>query len=395
MEEVSNMLLNSVVSIACFTESWLSPKIADRSIAIPGFKIARNDRLYMRGGGIVIYYKEHLRCHKVFETVLQRDSEDKTECLALVFHFGTETLLLMAVYNPPDNDCSRFLADKLSDLSAHYDTVLLIGDFNTDLSSRSNKRACFEAVLQSFAMTSIGEEPTFFHNNGCSQLDLFITSCNQKVLRFNQVSFPALSQHDLLFSSLDFDATPIPKIKIYRDYVNFNAPALEVAIQLVPWDNMHSIDDPDELLRFFNDHLKRIHDHYIPLRTSCGRRQNNTWFDYDIRKAILERDLAYRDWLNAPSDSKTQVKRRYKLLRNRTNTMIKKKKALHLSGFLDSRLPAKTLWQRIKLVGAAGKENASADCEFDPNDVNRSLLQLSYHRITPRVSPSVLCMTGR
>lgn len=106
MEEVSNMLLNSVVSIACFTESWLSPKIADRSIAIPGFKIARNDRLYMRGGGIVIYYKEHLRCHKVFETVLQRDSEDKTECLALVFHFGTETLLLMAVYNPPDNDCS-------------------------------------------------------------------------------------------------------------------------------------------------------------------------------------------------------------------------------------------------------------------------------------------------
>lgn len=386
LDEVRNLLQNSKVSVACFTESWLSPKISNRSIAIPGYKIIRNDRLYMRGGGIVFYVKDHIRCNKVFGTVLQPDSENKTECLALELRLGSEKLLIVGVYNPPDNDCSPFLADKLADFATRYDTVLLIGDFNTDLTTRSNKRAHFEAVLQSFALTSVGEEPTFFHNMGCSQLDLFITSCNEKVLRFNQVSFPALSQHDVIFGSLDFDDSPVPTIQTYRDYVNFDARVLGNAIQSVAWDNLYAIDSPDEMLDFLNSHLKRIHDQCIPLRTSSGRKQTNSWFNYDIRRSILERDLAYKDWLNAPLDSKTQARQRYKSLRNRTNALIKNTKARYLCHFLDDRMPAKTLWKRIKNLGA-GKEHASPDCEFDPNEINQMFLA-SYTNSAPQARPT-------
>lgn len=141
MNEISNLLQNSKVSVACFTESWLTPDVSNRSIAIPGYKIIRNDRLYMRGGGIVFYCKDHLHCTKLFGTVLEHDSEDKTEISAVEFQLGLEKVSVVGVYNPPENDCSQFLAEKLADFAVRYENVLLIGDFNTD-PERSEPQEC-------------------------------------------------------------------------------------------------------------------------------------------------------------------------------------------------------------------------------------------------------------
>lgn len=292
LDEVKDILRNSKVSVACFTESWLSSRNSNRSISIPGFSVVRNDRIYRRGGGIVVYYKEHLSCSTIFKTQLSSDSEFKTECLALEFHVAGEKILIMAVYNPPENDCTGFLADKLSDFAMRYENILLIGDFNTDLSKLSSKQAQFESMLESFSMSSIGDVPTFYHRDGCSQLDLFITSCRDKVLCFNQVDFPGLSQHDLIFGSLDFDANPTPRLSTYRDYANFDTRTLQNAILSVPWGLYYGMDDPNELASFFNSNVKRIHDDCIPLRTCKSHKSLNSWFSSEIRKAILERDLA-------------------------------------------------------------------------------------------------------
>ncbi|KAL9705858.1 hypothetical protein quinque_009376 [Culex quinquefasciatus] len=113
-----------------------------------------------------------------------------TEGLALDLHVAGHRLLLFVVYNPPGNDCSNFLETKLAELATKYEDILLIGDFNTDLLRPSNKRSQFESVLRNFSICPVSEEATYFHNNGCSQLDLLLTTSAEKVLRFGQVSFP-------------------------------------------------------------------------------------------------------------------------------------------------------------------------------------------------------------
>lgn len=369
LEELKLILQNSKVSVACLTESWLSSKNSDRSVAIPGFKVHRNDRSYRRGGGIVVYIEEHLPCSRMFSTQLSDESIDKTECLALELRPGREKVLLIVVYNPPDNDCARFLEEKLVDLAGRYNHVLLIGDFNTDLSRPSRRRDSFQSMLQNLAMTSVGSEPTYFHREGCSQLDLLITSDIGRMLRFSQVSFPALSQHDLIFGSLDFDAAPRRKINAYRDYVNFNANALENGIRSIPWGDFDSLEDPNDLLRFFTTHLKQVHDHCIPLRNSNIRNEHNAWFNADVGRSILERDLAYRDWRRAPPDAKQAAWNRYKALRNRTNSLITTTKAEYVNRLLDHRLPQPTLWKRLKRVGM-GKDTAPIACDFHPDQVN-------------------------
>lgn len=373
LDEVKDLLCNSKISIACFTESWLSARISDRNISIPGFKVIRNDRGYRRGGGIIIYYKQHLPCTTVFSTHLLDSSENKTECLAVEFRLGDEKILVVVVYNPPENDCSDFLGEKLADFATRYENVLLIGDFNVDLSRPTRRQAKFESMIESFAMSTIGKEPTFYHKDGCSLLDLFITNRTDRVLRFNQVGFPGLSQHDLIFGSLNFEAMPVRKIDTYRDYVNFNPITLQNAILSIPWNVFYAIQNPNELVNFFNTHVKKIHDENIPLRTCRSHKSSNLWYNSEIQKVMLERDLAYADWIRASRDTKNEARQRYTVLRNRANTMVTAAKTRYLNRLLDDRIPSNVLWKRLKSVGV-GKNKSLTVCEFHPDEVNRTFL---------------------
>lgn len=373
LDEVRNVLSGSKVEIACFTESWLTSKISDRSIGVSGYSVVRNDRVYRRGGGIAVYYREHLSCSKVFSTVLTAETTDKTECLALEFRVDGRKILLMVIYNPPENDCSAFLSEIMADFAIRYENIFLVGDFNTDMLRPSSKRSQFQLMLRSHSLSSVSVEPTFFHTGGCSQLDLMLTNTNEKVLRFGQVSFPGLSHHDLIFASLDFDISPPTGRFTYRDYTNFDPHALQNAVLSIPWGQFYAIDDPNEAMEFFNAHIKTVHDSCIPLRVSTNRQRHNPWFSDSIRQCVLERDLAYKDWLHATTDLKDEKRQRYKILRNRVNTKIAQAKQQYLNRFLDSRTPSKTLWQRVKSLGV-GKDKSMQPCGFDPDEVNGTFI---------------------
>lgn len=372
LDEIRQVLTVANIDVACFTESWLSTKKSNRSVSIDGYSLIRNDRVYATGGGIAVYYSKRVSCTNVFHTELTAGSADRTEGLALDLHVAGHRLLLFVVYNPPGNDCSNFLETKLAELATKYEDILLIGDFNTDLLRPSNKRSQFESVLRNFSICPVSEEATYFHNNGCSQLDLLLTTSAEKVLRFGQVSFPGLSQHDLIFASLDFDVAEPLTTTTYRDYVNFDAQSLKDAVLCIPWNRFYEFSEPEESVDFFTDQLKTVHDAYIPLRTRSNRKKANAWFTATVQRSMLERDLAYKDWQHATPDSKAQKRQLYNFLRNRANALVKRAKEQHLNGFL-SNTNSNTLWKRVRSLGI-GKEKAQHVCEFDPDQINQMFL---------------------
>ncbi|KAL9699178.1 hypothetical protein quinque_002619 [Culex quinquefasciatus] len=251
---------------------------AARKVRAAAIRLKKDGKLskYGRGGGIVIYFKEHLGCKEVFRIEPSEETVDKTECLACELRFDTEKVLLLVVYNPP---------------------------------ARST----------------------------------------------------------------------------YRDYVNFNADDVENGIRSVAWNEFYNFRNPNEMLDFFNSHVKRIHDQCIPLRTCSNRKKFNPWFNNDIKRSILERDMAYDDWRRAPPDRKTLAHLRYKTLRNKTNTLIDKAKSQYTTRFLDSTIPTKTLWKRVRSVGAA-KDKTPAVCCFHPDDVNQAFLSSFIAKDNPRPS---------
>lgn len=77
------MLLDSKISVACFSETWLNLSIPDQAISVPGYHLVRNDRVYKKGGGIAIYIREGISFKSVYSSNVTASSVCKTECLAL------------------------------------------------------------------------------------------------------------------------------------------------------------------------------------------------------------------------------------------------------------------------------------------------------------------------
>ncbi|XP_053690713.1 uncharacterized protein LOC128739260 [Sabethes cyaneus] len=392
-EEVKLALQSSKIGIACFMETWLTERKSDNCVSVPGYSMIRNDRSYRRGGGIIVYFRSYLHCTKLFATELTCDAEDKTECLALDVKVNNGKILLLVIYNPPENDYSRFIADKLCMFSDSYENVVLIGDLNTDLLRSSRWQENLTSVFQSFSMTSTGEEPIFFHDSGCSQLDLLVTNDCSKILRFSQVGFSGLSQHDLIFASLDSVVTREEQKITFRDYVNFDAQAVANAVLSVPWNEFYVLTEVNQLASFFTHQMKTIHDEYIPLREAKANKRSNPWFNADVRRSILERELAYKEWQQSPSYLKHTKHQHFKTLRNRTNLLIRRAKEAYFERFLGDYGNIGNLWKRVKSLGVCRKVS-SAECNFDPDEVNNTFLsnctpvQHLYQQATVGASPA-------
>ena len=59
LDFINVLITESDLDILVITESWLSGKVSDSDVAIKGFNLFRADRI-SRGGGVIIYSKEHL-----------------------------------------------------------------------------------------------------------------------------------------------------------------------------------------------------------------------------------------------------------------------------------------------------------------------------------------------
>ena len=61
MDEVSDVIINANLDIACITETWLCDHIQDNVVCIPGYNVVRRDRIDVIHGGVCTYIKKELK----------------------------------------------------------------------------------------------------------------------------------------------------------------------------------------------------------------------------------------------------------------------------------------------------------------------------------------------
>ena len=54
------------VDMLFFTESWLHKNILDSMVSVDGYSLLRHDRINSGGGGVAVYFKQHLKVNQVF-----------------------------------------------------------------------------------------------------------------------------------------------------------------------------------------------------------------------------------------------------------------------------------------------------------------------------------------
>lgn len=363
-QELKLNFSDSKVDVICFTETWLNNTINNTTLNINGYRLIRNDR-NRHGGGICVYLKNNLSYKVVSMSPSSSPDFCGTEFLIIEIKVGDDKILLGVVYNPPNTDCTDILSSILDNCIVNCSSSYFIGDFNTDLSKNSCRPRRFNEMLDTLSYKCINSEPTYFHRTGCSLLDLLITDTPDTVVKHDQISMPGISNHDLIFCSLRYSFNRHDNVVYYRDYVNFDSSALSDDFNRIDWNAFFSMETPDEKLEFLNFHLLYLHDQHIPLRR---KKQNKTpWFNNDISRAIINRNLAYNSWKR----SKTEIDRStYKRLRNKANELITQAKTKYDRRKIKVDLPSKQLWKNIKQLGISKDSRCLEQNDLCANEIN-------------------------
>lgn len=222
------------------------------------------------------------------------------------------------------------VSDLFSSLSPRYEDVIIARDFNenlllnaTGLCLRCAGGTCsicrFRDVIDGVGFSSVGDQPTYFPSSSDpSQLDLFLTNNINKVLTFTQITL-GLSAHDMLLCSYELPFTTF-NTQIWRRNLNYiNMDSLLSDTESKSWDILYSQSESEMLVCHFNDIVTELLDTHAPLRqvNSKSSFSNAAWFNITIKRALLERDIAYALYRRT---HRNEDLHRFRQLRNKATT---------------------------------------------------------------------------
>lgn len=359
LDELKLILKNNPLDIFSVSETWLSNVVSDRAVAMPGFKLCRNDRS-SRGGGVALYISNKLKYKYVFKI----SDSNACESLFVELYFGNATLLLGVVYLR-NGDLVSF-ENYHRNLFVKYTNIIISGDFNCNMfdsiKSNSLRSLCTRCSLSVIH----NSRPTHYDiaRDSSSLIDFFLVSKIESCCYSDQVQCPYVSDHALIFGSFVFRVEDLQEFVEFRDFNNIN------------WDGLLSFASNFDLSLFFSSNdvdtkctiISSLFDSflsYVPLTRRRIRCENDSWMDSrTITYARSLRDLAFSAFrLNRSSDNW----RIYCKLRNKAKSVIRREKRKHFSRLFNG-LDSGGMWKVLRGSGCVGNDDVV--CDYNAGDLN-------------------------
>ena len=129
--------------------------------------------------------------------------------------------ILMNIYNPAKSQISShlsFLGKAIDHYTMNYDNILIIGDFNAEMSENSMSDFCAQYDLKNL----INELTCYKNVKNPTCIDLMLTNRHRSFMSTCAVETGISDFHKMTFTALKtkFRKNP-PKLVSYRDFRNF------------------------------------------------------------------------------------------------------------------------------------------------------------------------------
>lgn len=361
MDELRNIVINSGLHAVALSETWLKTFHTNMSMCIPGFKLLRNDRFRKRGGGVALYVREDLSTRVIARS---KKESKHVEFLFVETKVNNILMLIGVVYAPPSNCSFNEFEEVLANIIPSYEHPIIVGDFNINLLHKSSRVDKFLDLTNNFGLSKIGTEPTCFSSTSSSLLDYFLVRDVTRIKYNGQLCCGGLSDHDLIYMSYDiFVPNYLGKKITYRDYKNVDLRRLVSDFYFLSWENIYLKTNPDDMIDILNENLLFLFNRHVKLRSIICKQDKPKWFNANIEMAMVDRNIAYRNWKRARSSVLREL---YRTSRNRVNLLIKNSKSKFVSNKLLKSLPPRELWKQLNNLGVS--DSADDTPEFTADD---------------------------
>jgi hypothetical protein len=366
IDEMNGLFQGVGIDVICVSESWYKGWHTNKRICIPGYRVARADRKDgRRGGGVAMFIKSELK----FKVLTRSPELSAIDYLFVEIKFHGRAVLVGLVYDPPRVEGLPIYLPILEDLVPRYAHSIFLGDLNTDLLGNTVRAAELKLRLDSVSLHIISREATNFAADPPTLLDICATSEPEAVKMFSQLSLPEMNTgHDMIYGSYKIceiaqNTAALPHY--YRDYGRIDLEQLQSDLMVQTWDAIYDMYDPEEQLQHFNSIVLWLLDLHAPLRRFVKKDVTNPWYSFDIERAIVERNIAYRVWKRRRTVADRE---RYKVQRRQVNFLVREAKRQYMKKFLDPSLPSRLLWRNLDKIGA--KNTTDNNILYTPDQLN-------------------------
>lgn len=278
-------------SVVALCETWLDSNIMDSEVSLPDFRLFRRDR-DRHGGGVALYFHNKIKVGKV-------SSFSDYEFISAEVHGKAGLVFVGVVYRPPgfDNDVSM-LSEVLGKCNfSKYSRVLIVGDFNFDLSTNTcPESANFRSLLDAFGLCQLVNTPTRLNGDRSTTLDLVLSTCPDLVSSI-RVSDPlGTSDHCSVLAQLTIEKKRLPpfKRKVWL-YQHANLDDMSSALRnSLPPPALLRGGDVDNTWPLFSKAFMDTMERLIPSKHIAFRGSLPGWLSKDVRRCLRRRDLARR-----------------------------------------------------------------------------------------------------
>ena len=228
-----NYIFNEVSpDIACHSETWFDDSVPRQAYIPPGYKVIRKDRSDIfkqtygkaSGGGIAIYYKEHLLVERnnhltdENEEILWVQVKAKTSFMLGTIYRASYTNTLINI------EGETKIEENIRKASEISDRIVVTGDFNVDMNNEIHRETItLNNIFDTYGLTQIINKPTRVdpRSKKPTLIDHIWTNLNQLVR--GKGTFLGVSDHLGTYVKLNITKNePSQKFIKIRSYVNYN-----------------------------------------------------------------------------------------------------------------------------------------------------------------------------
>lgn len=330
-------LINDTMDILLISETKLNNSFPENQFLIEGYsRPYRLDRTE-KGGGIILYIREHIPSRKI-----NVDFLPKIEGFFIEINLKKAKWLLLCSYNPHKKmiqDHVNAISRQYDSLSEKYENFLLLGDLNSEVSEDSMQDFC-----DVYNLKSLVKVPTCFKNpENPSCIDLILTN---KPRCFQNTTVIESGLSDFHKFTVTVMKTHFPKqspkvinYRNYKYYVNEN-----FRNDFLSEIRQHNTNDMD--CQLFEEIFLKTLDTHAPLKKRYVRANDAPYMNSTLRKAIMYRSKLRNKFLK----TRTEISRKeYIKHRNYCVTLFRKEKQKFYNN-LDMKLITdnRKFWTQVK-----------------------------------------------
>lgn len=328
-DHFSDFMETEMLDAIGISETWLSTKVSNQVLAIPGYKIIRKDRK-SRGGGVALYIKNYFK-HKVVDIPENGLVDSPLEFLWISIKLADQCICLGTLYRPPNNNVDRSLdclENMLTFLIPKHDIVLFGGDLNIDMGFCNTASTSLLTLLNRYGLHQLISQPTRVTVASKTILDIIAGPINLPTVETHSLKMDEISDHNLVYAKFKIK-TPKPPafFKTYRNFNNFIIESFINDVIRVDWDYIYNINSVCDMVSYLNANILQIYDTHAPLKTIRITKAPAPWLTDNLKLLIKLKKAAFNKYKQSKSNIDWQE---FKSRRNYVNQCIKTEKKAFL-----------------------------------------------------------------